>query len=440
MNSKGEVLILIEHVSRELESAVLVKYFMEKKGYGVIIDSIKFHKESKVLKYTPDIVIVPWAYSNKEVDLFRSFLRKNKKVIILNMHHEQLSNEGSDSFIIPQEDAKEILHLSWGSNFSKKLLQNGCDEKTIIQVGNPRLDFYKNKLIKISKSKSELATNNGLDESKKWILFIANSFHLLTPNQIKINLDKGVDIEDQIEASIKNREEFLKYVDKYLSENDDVEFIYRPHPSFAHIDENREEIVSLEKKYKNFKCISKNSIRDWIINSELSISFHSTSVIECCISRNEFYLMRKIYLKENKDYKFFRDYEYTIKNYNDFKLAIEGKTMFNYNKFKNDIKDDIDLNIDTFSAKLIAEKLDYMYSNLEKYYTNINFKHNTHIKVILYSLIKKLIYKLSKFKAIENYMINKNDIRLYNLLYKGNDYFELKDIQCIQEIIENTLN
>lgn len=440
MNSKGEVLILIEHVARELESAVLVKYFMEKKGYSVIIDSIKFHKESKVLKYNPDIVIVPWAYSNKEVDLFRSFLRENKKVIILNMHHEQLSNEGSDSFIIPQEDAKEILHLSWGSNFSEKLLQNGCDEKTIIQVGNPRLDFYKNKLIKISKSKSELAINNGLDETKKWILFIANSFHLLTPNQIKINLDKGVDIEDQIEASIKNREEFLKYVDKYLSENDDVEFIYRPHPSFAHIDENREEIVSLEKKYKNFKCISKNSIRDWIINSELSISFHSTSVIECCISGNEFYLMRKFYLKENKDYKFFRDYEYTIKNYNDFKLAIEGNTMFNYNKFKNDIKDDIDLNIDIFSAKLIAEKLDYMYSNLEKYYTHINFKHNTHIKVILYSLIKKLIYKLSKFKAIENYMINKNDIRLYNLLYKGNDYFELKDIQCIQEIIENTLN
>lgn len=440
MRSKGKVLILIEHVARELESAVLIKHFMQKKGYNVIIDSIKFHKESIILKYSPNIVIVPWAYTNKEVDLFRSFLKKNKKIIILNMHHEQISNEGSDSFIIPQDDAKKILHLSWGSKFSKKLLENGCNQNTIIQVGNPRLDFYKKELIKISENKSRLAEMYGLNPSKKWVLFIANSFHLLTPNQIKINLDKGVDIEEQIESSIRNRREFLDYVDKYLSENDDIEFIYRPHPSFAHVDEKSEEIVLLEKKYKNFKCISKNSIRDWIINSELSISFHSTSIIECCISGNEFYLMRKFKLDEKKDYEFFTDYEYTIKSYNDFKSAIEGKILFNYNKFKNDIKEDIDLNIDAYSAELITEKLDYMYCKLDEYYTNINFKYTAHFKVVVYSIIKKFIYKLSKFKCIEDFMINKNDIRLYNLLYKGNDYFDYTDIQYIEDKIIDIIN
>lgn len=439
MKSKVEVLILIEHVARELESAVLLKYFMEKKGYKVIIDSIKFHKESKVLKYNPDIIVVPWAYSNKEVDLFRSFLKKNKKVIILNMHHEQLSNEGSDSFIIPQDDAKKILHLSWGSKFSRKLIENGCEEYTIIQVGNPRLDFYKKELIQISNQRNELSKIHKLDENKKWVLFIANSFHLLTPSQIKINLDKGVDIEDQIESSIKNREEFLDYVDRYLSENNDVEFIYRPHPSFAHIDESREEIKRLEEKYENFRCISKGSIRDWIINSELSISFHSTSIIECCISGNEFYLMRSFNLKEEKDYKFFRNYKYSIKNYDDFEMAIKGSNSFSYDEFKKDIQDEIDLNIDVYSCKLIAEKIDYMHSNIDKYYTDIRFKYSCHIKVLLYSWIKKVIYMFSKIKPIENYMIRKNDIRLYNLLYKGNDYFELKDINKIQEKIEKII-
>ena len=102
-----DVLILIEHKSRELESASLIKFFLEKKGFTVIIDSIKFHKESVVLKYKPKIAIVPWVYSNKELDLFRNFNRFGPDTIIVNMHHEQISNDGSDAFIVPKDDAKK---------------------------------------------------------------------------------------------------------------------------------------------------------------------------------------------------------------------------------------------------------------------------------------------------------------------------------------------
>lgn len=439
-NKECDVLILIEHVAREIESAVLIKRLFERKGYSVIIDSIKFHKESIVLKYNTNIAIVPWAYSNREVDLFRSLIRKNKKVLIINMHHEQISNDGSDSFIIPQEDAKKVLHLSWGENFSNKLLVNGCDDNTIIQCGNPRLDFYKNKLKDISESKCKLANEYGLNKNKKWVLFIANSFHLLTPAQIKINISKGVDIEEQIKCSIKNREDFLVYVDKYLSENNDVEFIYRPHPSFAHADEIQNDIKELEAKYENFKCISKNSIRDWIINSDMAISFHSTSVIECCVANTEFYLFRTEQLRQDKDYRFFTDYEYCIKNYQYFYDAIKGKIKFNYDKFIKDIRYDIDLNLNNYSSQILVDKIDNIYSNIEKNYTNIDFKFNKHIKNIIYSYIKKILYNLSKNKKIENYIVKKNDIRFFNLLYKGDDYFTKNDILRIEKQIDKLIN
>ena len=45
-----DVLILIEHVAREMETAVLMKNKFEELGYSVIIDSIKFHKESIIFK------------------------------------------------------------------------------------------------------------------------------------------------------------------------------------------------------------------------------------------------------------------------------------------------------------------------------------------------------------------------------------------------------
>lgn len=433
------VLILIEHVARELESAVLMKYFFEKKSYKVIIDSIKFHKEKVVLKYNPDIIIVPWAYTNKEVDLFRSFRKKNKKVIILNMHHEQISNDGSDSFIIPQQDAKEILHLSWGNNFTDKLLMNRCSSDTILTCGNPRLDFYKKDLIRISDTKFNIAKKYNLDENKKWVLFIANSFHLWTEEQIRVNLDKGVDIEEQLICSINNRKDFLKYIDKYLTENDDVEVIYRPHPSFAHIEENLEEINNISKKHQNFKCISKHSIRDWILNCDLSISFHSTSVIESCVANKEFYLMRSYELSKDKDYRFFNNYEYVIRNYDDLYNAIKSKNKFDYTNFIKEMEEYISLNLNEYSSEKLVEYIDCMYKDIENYYTKIDFKITSHIKNYGYCLIKNLIFIFGKISSVKKYLLNKNDLRLFNLFYQGDDYFTQEDINKIQYYIESAL-
>lgn len=72
---KTDVLILIEHVARELEIANQLMNLFAERGKKVIIDSIKFNKELKVIKYRADIIIVPWAYSNKEMNLFNNFKR-----------------------------------------------------------------------------------------------------------------------------------------------------------------------------------------------------------------------------------------------------------------------------------------------------------------------------------------------------------------------------
>lgn len=438
---KIDVLILIEHRAREFESAVLLKYFLNKKGYDVIIESIKFHKESIVFKYKPEIVVVPWAYSNKEIDLFRNFkfLRKNDEILIVNMHHEQISNDGSDSFIIPKEDAKKVVHVSWGDNYSTKLLNAGSPKNSIIQSGNPRLDFYKGKLKNLSTSKKALSKHYNLDMSKKWILFIANSFHLLNENQIQINLNKGVDIREQIEASIKNRNDYLDYVKKYLEKHDDVLFIYRPHPSFAHLDRMAPEIIELSRNFKNFKCISENPIRDWIINSDITISFHSTSVIECAVSNTPFYLFRSHELSSEKDYNFFKNYDYVIKDYNDFYSAIRDPNKFSFTQFSESIKEYIDLKGDMFSSCIIADNIDEMYKRKNISFQDIKFQIGPFIRALSYMSIKKILYSVSKINFIKGKMIKTNDIRFFNLFYSGDDYFELTEIDELGKKIKELL-
>lgn len=433
MRKNIDVLILIEHRARELESAVLLKYFFEKKGYNVIIDSIKFHKESIVLKYKPKIAIVPWGYSNKEMNLFRNFNRKNS-TILFNMHHEQLSNEGSQAFIIPRDEAKKTLHLSWGDDYTNKLLDAQCNSKSIVQVGNPRLDFYKGKLKNISSNREELAKEFNIDQNKKWLLFIANAFHLWTPEQINENISKGVDVKEQIECSIHNRKEFLEYVRKYLDENDDVIFIYRPHPSFVYLENQDLEIKDMLNKYQNFRCISEKSIRDWIVNVDTTLSFHSTAVIECAAADIPFYLMRPYKLNEDKDYSFFKDFEYVIKDYQGFEQMLITKKGMDYSKFKNQLKSFVDLTQLEYSSKLIVDRVDKIYK-ADGDIEGVTFEYINYIKTRVVAEMKKLVYLASKNKWVKEKLLKTQDIRFYNLLFEGDDYFSQEEISELHKRI-----
>ncbi len=437
-----DVLILIEHVAREMETAVLMKNKFEEIGYTVIIDSIKFHKESIIFKYKPKMVVLPWAYSNHEIDLFRNFkfMRKDDKIIMLNMHHEQISNDGSDAFIIPKDDALRVLHVSWGENFTKKLVEAGVNRENIIECGNPKLDFYKEELISFNKSRETLSKEYNIDNDKKWVVFIANSFHLLTDEQIKINMSKGVDLLEQVKVSIKNRRDFLYYVELYLQENDDTIFIYRPHPSFAHVDIEEKDIVMLCEKYKNFKCISGDSIRDWIINCDITISFHSTAVIECSVSSTPFYLFRTNKLSKDKDYKFFENYPNIIKDYDDFKKSMNQYSQFSFETFNKEIKEYIDLNSKKIASYSIVEYLDYKFKNIKSYEDDIKLNTKSFIKSCSFKYIKKMIFLISKIKLIEKYLLKKNDLRIFNLLYSGDDYFDEEYINDMQRSIKVVLN
>lgn len=422
-----DVLILFEHKSREFESACLLKYELEKCGLSVTIESTFPNREMLPIIYKVKYLFTPWYYTGTKY--IANFLKNSPDAIIINMHHEQYTIENSD-ILIPRGDARFVYHLAWGTAFKEQLLSVKCTEDLIINCGNIRLDIFKGKLQNLFPSKNELSIEFGMDGSKKWCLFIADSSHLLESYQLED--DSLGKYKDVFIASKNSREVYLKYIDNLLKINKDIIFIYRPHPCMANKDLNSEDLVEMMKKYPdNFFAIYKYPLNCWLINSDICFSFISSSLIESYFAKTEYYLFRSEEISKEVDYTFFHDFRYLVNDYNSF------------------IKS---LNSNTYNFKYIADKLGYWYNMSEEYtfrkivnsilkiknhkniikYNKINWYHN-----MLEAYIKEFIIQLGKISFVKKTLIRLNDNRINRILGDTDDIINRNEVDSfIQKLKE----
>lgn len=435
VKKKIDALIFVEHIVREMDTAVFLKHLLEKEGFSVEVTTIRFNKERIIFEYTPKFIFVPWAYSDNEMKLFKHFnYNEKQKFVIINFHHEQVTSEKSLRFIMPEGEAKNIYHISWGNEFTKLLQEYNCNKNTILEVGNPRLDFYSGWLRNISKSRADLANENGLDPNKKWVLFVANSFHLHSEEQIEHYEKKGVEVRGIGSIGKKNTYKFYEYCDMYLKENKNVEIIYRPHPSMANLEEDNEKLQEILSKYKNCHFIFKDSLRDWILSSDLILSFHSTSIIECVKANKPFFLFRPHKLNPELDLEIFKKSTNKIETYNSFYEVLNKK---NYDLDTNVISAIQHTNI-LDDKKYASEKIVDIILEMNRDLDSYIIKYKTNILTYLYLYFKytskKLLFKTSRnVRTIGKVLEKSKDHRIYNILGIGHDVFTQKDIQKVYD-------
>jgi surface carbohydrate biosynthesis protein len=438
MSKRLDVLILVEHVVRELEMAVLLKVLLDKKGINSVIDTVKFNKERLPFVYRPKVIIVPWAYGDNEMKVFKYFGQKNLgRSIIINLHHEQITNSDSKDFVVPSGIAKKVYHVCWGGNFYNELLRGGCPESTLLKIGNPRIDFYLKKMKNICHSKEKLSKKFDLDVNKKWILFVANSFHLHTEEQKDLFESYGVDIRGIGKVGIENTYEFLKYSKKLLSERDDVIIIYRPHPSMAHLENDNQKLNDLKRNFSNFKVIFQHSIRDWIVSCDKTVSFHSTTYVEAYAAKKEFGLFRPIKLSEDLDLDIFKDYHLKIKNYSDFEKFILEDTLYEENiEFSKSLSKEVLIEYDSYSTEKLADKILLFLSNFDKYCISYKFNIFEYVRLFHIYIFKSLFNKFSSWSSVlRGFLLKSKDHRLNNLVIHGHDNFSQDDVRKIYEAI-----
>ena len=426
-----DVLILIEHVARELESACLLKYEFERHGYSVVIEGAFPNREMLPLKYRVKILVTPWYYTGTKI--VSCFLKYSPDAIIVNLHHEQYSVAKNTS-LIPHGDALKVFHTAWGQAYTDQLLEAGCEEEKIIKSGNVRLDFFRKPLSHVYCSKDELSKEFNLDLKKKWILFIADSSHLLESYQLGTN-DSGYNHNENRAKAIENRKQFLAYADNYLSKYKDVIFIYRPHPAYANKDLEQSDLKELCKKYpENFVVLFKYALNTWLAHSDMCMSFISSSLVECYLASTPYYLFRVKLLPKENDYKFFYDFEYTIGDYDSFTNAINHNSEYDFALIKHRIEDYYYLDGEPSYKKIVNKIMQIKGNKNDIYFPKSRWYSN-----VFEAYTKQIIILFSKIKIVNNLLARIGDNRLNRIIGRNEDVVTESAINEIVVKISNVL-
>lgn len=288
--------LFYESSERELQNAYLLKSELKKRGHYLLICEPYFmlNGSKEKLKFKPDAVLVPYLYEDYHIDYFKS-LFDEKIDRVINLQYEQILTKchNATKLHIPKGLNKNAIHLCWGEKWKKVLVENGVPESNCIVTGSINVDMDRERFSSFYKSREDISKEYNLDNNKKWIIFLS-SFAMvnLTQHRIKYNADRfGQDnIDQRIEIDTKTRKIILNWIEKYLKENKDCEFIYRPHPSEALDDK----IYEITYKYKNFKLIKNDSIRTWIKVCDKIHTWASTSITDIYFMKKKCSVLRPI--------------------------------------------------------------------------------------------------------------------------------------------------
>lgn len=263
------IIIFYEHVVRELDSCISLKNILGD-SFNIYIYQIPFQfPEAKrlVKSQTIDMVIMPSLYNEEAYYILKNFIKANRNIIIINLHHEQI---GSNMFncigTLKSEYQNRIIHFCWTERFKKELMKIGVNSNYIFVTGNMRLDD----VFKTQKNKTDIGREFNLDINKKWILLTETRGWAFDVDKLNKKNCVFSSNEEYIMTynSLKKTERDLNSLDNSFFKK--YELIYRPHPGTK----NK---LSLRKE---IKIISKYSIYDWLHIVDYNMTWTSTSVFE----------------------------------------------------------------------------------------------------------------------------------------------------------------
>lgn len=286
-DNKVDFLFIYDTKVREIESICLIAQELINRGYSVgVMDVWTPLVKGQRHKLSTEVLIVPAAYSDRSLYQLLSKIQGSAKV--LNLQWEQVYCERDiTSPVSPWKmlgDTHKITHISWGNvNYDKLTQIDGINSQFVKKVGHVGLDFLRPEFRGLYLSREELFREFDIDGKSKVCLFIS-SFSL-------VNLPENI-YEDELRAfaniSLSSQDIILQWIMKVLAENEDIIFVYRPHPAEA----GNKKILDLQKKNSRFRVIRDYSVKQWIIASDVIYNWYSTSMAEIYAAGKSCFILR----------------------------------------------------------------------------------------------------------------------------------------------------
>jgi len=282
-----DVIFLYEHVARELDIACAIKCIAEQ-HYGTTIELVHYAcgAYQAVDQFRPRVVVLPFCYTERE---YYPYLLKWRNAIYFNLNWEQMLYRGNREAKTPRGvfAREHVLHHAWSNHFADYLQQKGIPKQHIVVNGNPAYMLYEKPYRSYFKQRADLAAEYRLDPKKRWIFFPENYNWAFYPDEkLQSFISQGQDPQDVCAMRDFCRlslEEVMKWCNAVASQGD-VELIIRPRPATPLNDFKSavRQVVPVISDSMHF--VKEESVREWIMASDVVISSYSTSLIEASIA------------------------------------------------------------------------------------------------------------------------------------------------------------
>lgn len=306
---KVDFLIRYEHKLRELESIMLIRTELERRGYSVAFSGNYDYKRDYT--FSPKVLVCPSLYATEQLagNLIEYGIQKKVANLVWEQVFKAKVEEDPNSTCNITGISARAVSFCWGQKSIDRIVGAGVAPDRAVLSGHINTDLLRGKFRKTLISKEELAQKYNLDANKRWNLFISSFVCCEMSDHQHQMLNDSWGIEETTyftEVSNESRKEIIEWFKKVLVRYPEDIIIYRPHPVEA---SKSVELKKLAKEFANFRIISDEAIKHWIDASDKIYNWYSTGMIDVVVLNKPVRLLRPIKIRNSQDYYIFANAE-----------------------------------------------------------------------------------------------------------------------------------
>ena len=299
MVKKIDVLWLLEHTAREMDVACAVKS-LARAHYDtdITIRNIYLHANDLMKEYFPSIVIFPFLYRKSDLAI-GDFVEAWPSATYFNLAWEQVHYKAHLKMKAPGDEftKQKVSHHAWGDFYKNYLVENGVPAEHIFVNGNPVYQLYKEPYNKYFKQRTQLAHQNGIDPAKKWVFIPENyKWAFFSDEKLLRSAERGGNLEEHMNMRAFCRES-LGHVLRWCNDvgkSGELEIIFRPRPATNSQTMNAFFRENLGVPAAHLHITKAETVREWIMASDVVLSSYSTSLIESAIAGKSIYMLEPV--------------------------------------------------------------------------------------------------------------------------------------------------
>lgn len=288
-----DIVYLYEHAARELDVACAVTAGLRRKGLRVEIIHWPTGFPAAVNRIRPRLIVLPFCYSEQSYEALLAYWRES---VFFNLTWEQLFYLGNRMAKTPRGRfaLQHVLHHAWSEAYAAFLHASGVPDTSIFLNGQPAYALYGEPYRRFFITRADLASRYQLDPTRRWVFFPENyNWAFYSQTTLERFIASGQSAED-VSLMREFCDSSLKMVLQWCARavrEENIELILRPRPSTT-----LDEFIAFTRQVlpeipAHLHILQGESVREWVLASDLVVSSHSTSLIEAAVAGKPVYML-----------------------------------------------------------------------------------------------------------------------------------------------------